>query len=65
MLCHAIIVIADNLSMMLVAEGIETQEQLDFRHMAGADYVQGYLLLRSISLEALTTLLQQTQHSVS
>lgn len=63
MLCHAITVMAHNLGMSVVAEGVETQEQLNLLHMAGADYVQGYLLSRPVSLEALSALVQQTQQT--
>jgi EAL domain-containing protein (putative c-di-GMP-specific phosphodiesterase class I) len=52
----AIITLAHNLRMECIAEGVETQEQLDFLTRLGCDQVQGYLLgkpLSAISLEAL------------
>ena len=45
-LCKAIIVMAHALGMEVVAEGIETQEQLHLLMGAGCDYGQGFLLAR-------------------
>ncbi|MDP2119573.1 MAG: EAL domain-containing protein [Hoeflea sp.] len=41
---HAIINLAHNLGMNVVAEGIETQEQFDLLLQKGCDVAQGYLL---------------------
>ena len=42
-LCKAIIAMAHTLNMKVVAEGVETTEQLDLLRTAGCDYAQGYL----------------------
>jgi diguanylate cyclase (GGDEF)-like protein/PAS domain S-box-containing protein len=42
-LCKAIIVMAHELGMKVIAEGVETAEQLDLLVAAGCDYGQGYL----------------------
>ena len=42
-LCQAIIVMAHKLGMKVIAEGIETQEQLDLLTKAQCDFGQGYL----------------------
>lgn len=42
-LCKAIIVMAHELGMKVVAEGVETAEQRDLLMRAGCDYAQGYL----------------------
>ncbi|MEO8279206.1 MAG: EAL domain-containing protein [Ideonella sp.] len=42
----AIIGLAHHLHLRVVAEGVETQEQLDFLRRHGCDEVQGYLLAR-------------------
>lgn len=41
-LCQAIIVMAHSLGMQVVAEGIETQRQLELLREMGCDYGQGY-----------------------
>lgn len=42
-LCEAIIVTAHKLDLKVIAEGIETQQQLALLRSAGCDYGQGYL----------------------
>ncbi len=49
----AVIAMAHKLSMRVVAEGIETQEQLDFLRNNGCDDGQGYLLSRPLTLPQL------------
>jgi len=50
-LCKAIIVMAHELGMKVVAEGVETSEQRDLLLRAGCDYGQGYLFARPMSVE--------------
>mgnify|MGYP002021893963 CR=1 FL=1 len=40
---RAIIAIASSLHMDLIAEGVETRDQLNFLHAQGCDQFQGYL----------------------
>ncbi len=47
-LCEAIIVMAHKLGKKVVAEGIETQEQLDLLKAAGCDFGQGYLFSKPV-----------------
>ncbi len=47
-LCEAIIVMAHKLGKKVVAEGIETQEQLDLLIAAGCDFGQGYLFSKPV-----------------
>ena len=47
-LCEAIIVMSHKLGKKVVAEGIETQEQLDLLKAAGCDFGQGYLFSRPV-----------------
>ena len=49
----AVIAMAHKLSMKVVAEGIETQEQLDFLNDNNCDDGQGYLLSRPLTLPQL------------
>jgi EAL domain-containing protein (putative c-di-GMP-specific phosphodiesterase class I) len=48
-LCKAIIVMAHELGMKVIAEGVETQAQCDLLAAAGCDYGQGYLFARPMA----------------
>ena len=52
-LLHAVVSLADNLGLKVVAEGIETEEQLVLLQALGCAFGQGYLLARPMSSEAL------------
>ncbi len=47
-LCEVIILMAHKLGMKVIAEGIETQEQLNLLVSAGCDYGQGYLFSKPV-----------------
>ena len=49
---EAVIALGHGLGMKVVAEGVETQAQLDFLCAHGCDELQGYLLSRPISADA-------------
>jgi EAL domain-containing protein (putative c-di-GMP-specific phosphodiesterase class I) len=48
-LCKAIIVMAHELGIQVVAEGIETEQQRELLTAAGCDYAQGYLFARPMA----------------
>jgi EAL domain-containing protein (putative c-di-GMP-specific phosphodiesterase class I) len=47
-LCKAIIVMAHELGMKVIAEGVETEQQRDLLNSAGCDYGQGYYFARPV-----------------
>ncbi|MDC0535990.1 EAL domain-containing protein, partial [Francisellaceae bacterium] len=49
----AIINLADELNLSCIAEGVETQEQLDFLRANQCQYVQGYFFAKPMPLEEL------------
>jgi EAL domain-containing protein (putative c-di-GMP-specific phosphodiesterase class I) len=57
-LVETIIVMAHALGKRVVAEGIETVEQLDFLRERRCDIAQGFFLARPLSGQAVTELLQ-------
>jgi diguanylate cyclase (GGDEF)-like protein/PAS domain S-box-containing protein len=56
-LCEAIIVMAHKLGMKVIAEGIETKEQLDLLLIAGCDYGQGYWFSKPIPADEFESLI--------
>lgn len=56
---RAIIAMAHGLSLKVVAEGVEDQQQLDFLRAENCDEVQGYLISRPIEVEGLADLLRK------
>jgi EAL domain-containing protein (putative c-di-GMP-specific phosphodiesterase class I) len=60
---EAIISIAHSLNMKVVAEGVETEEQLAFLRDRGCDEFQGYLLCKPLSIEEISELLAQEKEA--
>ncbi|MBN9053887.1 MAG: GGDEF domain-containing protein, partial [Rhizobiales bacterium] len=58
-LTSAIIGLAKGMSFKLVAEGVETKEQLDFLEAQGCDLVQGYYFAPALPKYELVTLLER------
>jgi len=55
----AIISLAHNLQLSVIAEGVETQAHLEYLQKHGCDEIQGYYISRPVAPEALAKLLQQ------
>ena len=61
----AITSMAHSLGMRVVAEGVETQEQLDFLRNIGCDGIQGYIFSPPIPTSKLEELLKQAASASS
>lgn len=57
----AMIAMANALNLKVVAEGVETQDQLDFLHGVGCDTLQGYYLSRPIPGDAVERLFRENK----
>ena len=55
----AIISLAQKLQMQVIAEGVETQEQVDFLAASGCDDIQGYFFSRPVAPAAFVSLLSK------
>jgi len=55
---RAIVGLGHNLGLKIVAEGVETLEQLQFLRTTGCDLVQGYLMSRAVEAQAFAQLLR-------
>jgi diguanylate cyclase (GGDEF)-like protein len=62
-IARAIIAMAQSLKVTVVAEGVETQQQIDTLSEMGCMTMQGYLLSRPLSVEAMSLLLHRHFHS--
>jgi diguanylate cyclase len=58
----AMIDLAHNLSLQVIAEGVETQEQLDFLRTNGCDRIQGYLFSRAVPPETFEKMVRVGKH---
>ena len=58
-IARSVISLAHNLDMRVIAEGVETREQVDFLTEHGCDEMQGYFFSRPLAAEAFTALLRE------
>jgi len=59
----AIIAMAHSLKLEVVAEGVETQEQMAFLKERGCEYAQGYFIGRPMAPKQLTAMLERSAKS--
>ena len=59
-LCEAIILMAHKLGMKVVAEGVETRQQLSLLEEAGCDYAQGYYFSKPVSNKEFEKMIRNT-----
>ena len=58
-ICSAIIAIARELGLTVVAEGVEREDQVEFLCRHGCDQIQGYLYSRPLPVDQLETFLTE------
>jgi diguanylate cyclase (GGDEF)-like protein/PAS domain S-box-containing protein len=56
----AIIMLGHSLGLKVIAEGVESIEQLDFLHSSGCNEIQGFYFSRPVPAEEMRTLLEQS-----
>ena len=56
---ETIVSMAEHIGMMVVAEGVETEEQLEFLRQINCGYAQGFYFSHPIDLEGVYQLLDQ------
>ncbi len=63
-ICEAMIIVAHKLGLKVVAEGVETQQQLKLLSDAGCDFAQGFLLAKPLSGKAFERLCKKSEESL-
>lgn len=58
-LVKAILVLAHMMGLEVVAEGVETQDQLELLRAHGFNYYQGWLFSKAVSAEKINAMLEQ------
>jgi diguanylate cyclase (GGDEF)-like protein len=62
-ICNAVLDIAKHLGLSVVAEGVETEEQLGYVATRGCDYVQGYLTGKPMSAHVAMAALKENLYA--
>ena len=63
-ICKAIVALARGLGMKVVAEGVETKEQLEYLRLLKCEEVQGFLLAKPMDATAVTRFISGRQEQV-
>lgn len=58
-ICRAIIALAKNINIKVLAEGVETEQQLEFLRQADCDEVQGFYFYRPMDVNSLSQEMQE------
>jgi len=61
-IARAVIAMAKSMDMEVIAEGVETHDQLEYLRLHGCNMVQGYLISAPVPADAFEALLNQTVH---
>lgn len=61
---RTIVLLAHNLNLTVIAEGVETDEQLQYLRKIGCNQAQGYYFSKPVSSEQATTLLKARQYDL-
>ena len=61
----AIVSLAINLKMMVIAEGVETEQQLLYLSQHGCNEIQGYLFSKPLPAEDISKMLSQEKHGTA
>jgi len=64
-IARAIIGLAESLRLKVIAEGVETAEQLEFMRREGCDEIQGFYFCRPLPTDELETWLQQREKNAN
>ena len=58
-ICSAIISMAHNLNLSVIAEGVETDDQMEYLRKARCDEIQGYVFSRPVGPQEITEMIHQ------
>lgn len=62
-ICNAVLDLAKHLSLSVVAEGVETEEQLHYLEQRGCQYIQGYLTGKPMPANVALAALRESIHA--
>jgi EAL domain-containing protein (putative c-di-GMP-specific phosphodiesterase class I) len=62
-ICNAVLDLAKHLDLSVVAEGVETEEQLHYLEQRGCQYIQGYLTGKPMAANVALAALKESIHA--